>query len=64
MKKENDKRITLRERLKDKREKAKFELMLYGIFFIGVIIFARIMSSSSTQIENNNVMETTFISYS
>ena len=27
-------KLTLKERLKDKRERAKLELMLYGIFFI------------------------------
>lgn len=55
MKKEQEKKLTLKERLKDKREKAKLELMLYGIFFIAIIIFSRVMSSTSSgNIENNN----------
>ena len=54
MKKEenNKKKLTLKERLKDKREKAKLELMLYGIFFIGIIIFSRVLSSSTNNVEN------------
>ena len=46
------KKLTLRERLKDKREKAKLELMLYGIFFIGVIIFSRVLSSGANNVDN------------
>jgi len=63
MKKENnkDKKISLKEKLKDRRERAKFELILYGIFFLGVIIFTRILSYSSSQIEKDNTIETTFI---
>jgi len=65
MKKENnkEKKLTLKERLKDKREKAKLELMLYGIFFIGVIIFSRVMTSITPKIENesNNNNENSFI---
>ena len=56
MKEENQpqkKKLTLKERLKDKREKAKLELMLYGIFFIGVIIFARVLGGSSSYVANN-----------
>lgn len=59
---EKEKKLTLKERLKDKREKAKIELMLYGIFFIGVIIFSRVMSSTTSNIEtNNNEENTSFI---
>lgn len=57
------KKLTLKERLKDKRERAKIELMLYGVFFIGVIIFARVLGSSSSNIEHNNsIGNTSFIS--
>ena len=48
------KKLTLRNRLKNKRERAKIELMAYGIFFIGVIIFARIIGTTTTNIQNNN----------
>lgn len=64
MKKENDKekKTTLKEKLKDKREKAKLELILYGIFFIGVIIFSRVMTSISPKETNtNNNTEHSFI---
>lgn len=64
MKKENEKekKLTLKERLKDKREKAKLELMLYGIFFVGVIIFSRVMTSISPKETNtNNNTENSFI---
>ena len=47
------KKLTLKERLKDKREKAKLELMIYGIFFLIVIIFVRITGSMSSVTENN-----------
>lgn len=50
----NDK-MSLKEKLKDKRERAKIELIIYGIFFVGVIIFARVLdstSSSNIQVEN------------
>lgn len=45
-KKEEKKKLNIKERWKDKRERAKIELMLYGIFFLA-IIFARISSSFS-----------------
>ena len=55
MNKENKKdKITLKERLKDKRERAKIELIFYGIFFIGVIIFARLLGSFNSSIQNSN----------
>ena len=41
-KKEEKKKLNIKERWKDKRERAKIELMLYGIFFLAIIIFARI----------------------
>ena len=40
-KKEEKKKFNIKERWKDKRERAKIELMLYGIFFLAIIIFAR-----------------------
>ena len=46
-KKEEKKKLNIKERWKDKRERAKIELMLYGIFFLAIIIFARISSSFS-----------------
>ena len=46
-KKEEKKKFNIKERWKDKRERAKIELMLYGIFFLAIIIFARISSSFS-----------------
>ena len=45
--KEETKKFNIKERWKDKRERAKIELMLYGIFFLAIIIFARISSSFS-----------------
>ena len=56
-------KLTLRERLKDKRERAKIELMLYAVFFVGLIIFARILGSNSNYVEDtNNITEESFIS--
>lgn len=46
-KKEEKKKLNIKERWKDKRERAKIELMLYGIFFLAIIIFARISSGFS-----------------
>jgi len=45
---EEKKKLTLKDRLKDKRERAKLELTFYLIFFIVIIVFARISSSFST----------------
>jgi len=54
-KKEEKKKLNIKERWKDKRERAKIELMLYGIFFLAIIIFARISSSfSSSNIPKDN----------
>ena len=53
--KENEKvdkkKLTLKEKWNDKRERAKIELILYAIFFIGVIIFVRV----GNNISNNNI---------
>lgn len=64
MKKENNsgnKKLTLKERWKDKRERAKLELMLYGIFFLVVIVFLRVGNMSSSTLESNSNVDT-FIS--
>ena len=53
------KKLSLKERWKD--ERAKIELMLYGIFFLVIIIFARISSSMSTNIPKDNDINNTFI---
>ena len=47
MKKDENKKekLSLKERLKDKREKAKIELIFYGVFFVGAIICVKIMGS-------------------
>lgn len=50
-KKEEKKKFNIKERWKDKRERAKIELILYAIFFIGVIIFVRV----GNNISNNNI---------
>lgn len=56
-----DKKINLREMWKDKRGRAKIKLTLYGIFFIAVIIFARVLNTKTAQIENNNPVNTSFL---
>ncbi len=54
--KENEKvdkkKLTLKEKWNDKRERAKIELLLYVIFFISVIIFVRVGNNISN---NNNI---------
>lgn len=47
-------KISLKERLKDKKERAKIELLFYGIFFVGVIIFVRILGNSNSSIQNSD----------
>lgn len=47
----DNKKINLKEKWNDKRERAKIELILYAIFFIGVIIFVRV----GNNISNNNI---------
>lgn len=42
--KEEKKKLTLKEKLKDKRERAKLELLFYGIFFLAIIVFTRILN--------------------
>ena len=47
----DNKKFNLKEKWNDKRERAKIELILYTIFFIGVIIFVRM----GNNISNNNI---------
>lgn len=47
----DNKKINLKEKWNDKRERAKIELLLYVIFFISVIIFVRV----GNNISNNNI---------
>lgn len=54
-------KLTLKEKLKDKRERAKIELIAYGIFFIGVIIFARVLGGYTKNIDTNNLDTNSFI---
>lgn len=64
MKKEQKKeQLTLKEKLKDKKEKAKIELIIYGIFFVGIIIFARVLGSTSSKIETQKEETQSFIHY-
>lgn len=47
---------------KDKRERAKIELILYGVFFVGVILFARVFGSSVNNTNNDSTDNSTFLS--
>lgn len=47
----DNKKFNLKKKWNDKRERAKIELILYAIFFIGVIIFVRV----GNNISNNNI---------
>ena len=47
----DNKKFNLKEKWNDKRERAKIELILYAMFFIGVIIFVRV----GNNISNNNI---------
>lgn len=55
-----DKKLNIKAMLKDKKGKAKLELMVYLIFFIGVIIFARVLSFDNNKKESSNI-ENSFI---
>lgn len=48
------KKLTLKEKLKDKRERAKLELLFYGIFFLVIIVFTRILSGYNDVPKVNN----------
>lgn len=44
-------KLTFKEKLKDKKERAKIELIGYGLFFVIAIIFARALGGISANIE-------------
>ncbi len=56
----DNKKFNLKEKWNDKRERAKIELILYAIFFIGVIIFVRVGNNISNN--NINTSDNSFIS--
>ena len=60
-KKKKSKIDNLVEMWKDKRGRAKIKLALYLIFFIGVIIFARVLNYQNSKLENNNLGNNSFI---
>ena len=57
----DNKKFNLKEKWNDKRERAKIELILYAIFFIGVIIFVRVGNNTSNN-NNINTSDNLFIS--
>lgn len=57
----DNKKINLKEKWNDKRERAKIELILYAIFFIGVIIFVRVGNNISNNNNNINDLDNLFI---
>lgn len=56
----DSKKLSIKDRLKDKRERAKLELILYGVFFLAIIIFARVFSSVNSS-NPNLVKDSSFI---
>lgn len=56
-----NKKISLREMWKDRRGKAKIKLALYGIFFVGVLLFAKVSSYVNPPREDNNTIPNSFI---
>lgn len=60
-KEEKSKLDKLVEMWKDKKGRAKIQLCLYGIFFIGVIIFTRVLNTVNTNIEENNPVNQSFL---
>lgn len=55
-------KLTLKEKLKDKREKAKLELIIYSIFFVIILVFARVTSSNiPSNNDGNNIKKESFI---
>ena len=60
--KEPSKLDRLKEMWKDKKGRAKIKLCLYLIFFIGVVIFARVLGYQNSKADNNvNVNNNSFI---
>lgn len=59
---EKIKKIDLKAMWKDKKGRAKIELTVYLIFFIGVIVFARVSSSNiNNSINNKTITNNSFI---
>ena len=54
-------KLKFSERIKDKRERAKIELICYGIFFVIVVIFARVTSVKTVNVDDNNFIVDSFI---
>lgn len=52
--KESSKLDKLKKMWKDKRGRAKIELCLYLIFFVGVVIFAKVLGYQNSKLQNNN----------
>lgn len=61
IKKEPSKFDKLKEMWKDKRGRAKIKLALYFIFFFGVIIFARVLNSQASKLQNENINANSFV---
>ena len=62
MSKKDSTYLKLKKLWKDPKGKAKIELSLYALFFIGVIVFVRILGSSSSDNGlDNNLNSTSFI---
>lgn len=61
IKKEPSKFDKLKEMWKDKRGRAKIKLALYFIFFFGVIIFARVLNSQTSKLQNENINTNSFV---
>ena len=60
--KEPSKFDKLKEMWKDKRGRAKIKLCLYLIFFVGVVIFARVLGYQNSKLpHNDNVNNNSFI---
>ena len=57
----NKKKTNLKEMWHEKKGRAKIKLLLYGIFLIGVIIFARVLGAKETELENKNPTNNSFI---
>lgn len=58
---EGNNKIKFSDKLKDKRERAKIELICYGIFFVIVVIFARVTSGKTAKVDDNNFIVDSFI---
>jgi len=61
IKEEKSKLDKLVEMWKDKRGRAKIQLCLYGIFFIGVIIFTRVLNTTTSKTQENNPVNKSFL---